>query len=107
MKIFFSALAAMTFATSAFAETETPVPAAPPPVCFTRDQVVPQMVREGAAPVFVGRSGEAMLEVWSIEKRWTAFRSTADGSMCVVAQGHDGAMSAKPVCIDPVRCPRV
>lgn len=77
------------------------------PQCMAREQVTNQMIRGGGSPVVVAKSGQSLLEVWSDGEQWVAFQTRKDGTMCPMASGTGPVHTAKQLCVDPVRCPRV
>lgn len=78
------------------------------PQCFPREALTNQMIRSGASPILVAPMGDNLFEVWSDGARWSAFLTKRSPAVsCPVAGGEGEPHLAEPICVDPVRCPRV
>lgn len=102
----------MKYALTLLFALATPVVAqeapAKPPQCLPRQTVTDKMVRQGASPILLAPMGEYLYEIWSNGERWSAFVTKRNPDIsCPVAGGEGEPLLADPICVDPVRCPRV
>jgi hypothetical protein len=70
--------------------------------------VTKRFISAGASPVLVSEiDADTLFEVWSNGDHWAAIITKSDGTSCPITEGDGPVALAPPVCVDPVRCPRV
>lgn len=103
----FTTFAALLFLNSA-AAVAADEPSPPQRPCGQYAELTQRLIRSGAARVVTMSTGATMIDIWQgSNNAWTAFEVRSDGQMCRVDGGPGRVHTAKPTCLDPVKCPRI